>query len=49
MPNLFHLGEPGLAEEFVTLLETPAVKVEQIISHGQASPPDFWYSQAWDE
>lgn len=25
------------------------VRVERIVSNGQASPPDFWYDQEWDE
>ncbi|RBP41195.1 cupin 2 domain-containing protein [Roseimicrobium gellanilyticum] len=37
------------AELFHTLLESPYVKLEHIISHGQASPPDFWYDQDEDE
>lgn len=36
-------------EIFETLLETPGVRIERILSHGQASPPDFWYCQAQDE
>jgi cupin 2 domain-containing protein len=36
-------------EVFRTLLESPHVKLEHIISHGQASPPDFWYDQEEDE
>ena len=39
----------GGAETFRTLLESPHVKLEHIISHGQASPPDFWYDQDEDE
>lgn len=34
---------PG--EVFDTLLQGRAVRVERIVSHGQASPPDFWYDQ----
>lgn len=36
-------------ESFHTLLESPHVKLEHIISHGHASPPDFWYDQEEDE
>jgi hypothetical protein len=25
------------------------MKIERIISQGQASPPGFWYDQAWNE
>jgi cupin 2 domain-containing protein len=41
--------QPGSAEDFSTLLETEQVKIERIVSHGQASPPDFWYDQPDDE
>jgi cupin 2 domain-containing protein len=37
------------AEEFLTLAESPEVKIERIVSFGQASPPGFWYDQAWTE
>ena len=38
---------PGeLPEElFETLLTTPQVRIERIVSHGHASPPNFWYDQ----
>jgi cupin 2 domain-containing protein len=32
-----------------TLLARPGVRVERIVSHGEASPPGFWYDQAEDE
>ncbi|MEW6646192.1 MAG: cupin domain-containing protein [Pseudomonadota bacterium] len=32
-------------EVFDTLLQGRAVRVERIVSRGQASPPDFWYDQ----
>lgn len=41
--------EAALPEEFLTLLDTPQIKIERIISHAQASPPDFWYDQPEDE
>ena len=31
------------------LLRHDGIRVERIISTGQASPPDFWYDQAEDE
>jgi len=34
---------PG--EQFTTLLETPNIRIERIVSRGHASPPDFWYDQ----
>lgn len=33
-------------EAIDTLLETPGLRIERIVSHGQASPPGFWYDQA---
>lgn len=38
---------PGeVAEEhFTTVLETGNIRIERIVSHGQASPPGFWYDQ----
>src|SRR5215831_11028539 len=37
---------PGSAAEQVTaLLERGAVRIERIVSHGQCSPPGFWYDQ----
>ena len=37
------------AELVTTLLEAPNVRIERIISHGHASPPDFWYDQKQSE
>jgi cupin 2 domain-containing protein len=37
------------AELFTSLLEAPGVKIERIVSHGHASPPDFWYDQDRNE
>ena len=28
------------------LLAAPGMRIERIVSHGQASPPGFWYDQA---
>ncbi|CAO3375943.1 cupin domain-containing protein [Azospirillum argentinense] len=40
-------------ELFTTLTETAAstgaVRIERILSTGQASPEGFWYDQGWDE
>ncbi|MEJ2116810.1 MAG: cupin domain-containing protein [Alphaproteobacteria bacterium] len=36
-------------EDIGLILARPGVKIERIVSHGQASPPDFWYDQAWHE
>ena len=39
-----------LPKEFVqTLLHAGDVRIERIISHGHASPPDFWYDQKQSE
>ncbi len=32
-------------EEFLVLAETPGLRIERIVSTGQASPPGFWYEQ----
>jgi len=37
------------AELFEDLLRLPGVRIERIVSTGQASPPDFWYDQGWAE
>ena len=36
-------------EQFETLWETSAFRLERIISRGHSSPTDFWYDQSWDE
>lgn len=33
-------------ERFETLLAQPGLKIERIVSTGQASPPGFWYEQS---
>jgi cupin 2 domain-containing protein len=43
------LGESRAEEEFQSLFEKPGVRVERIVSWGQASPEGFWYEQDWDE
>ncbi len=37
------------AEVFEALLQAPGVKLERIVSRGQATPAGEWYDQAWDE
>jgi cupin 2 domain-containing protein len=37
------------AEQITALVTTPHVRIERIVSTGQASPPGFWYDQDWDE
>jgi cupin 2 domain-containing protein len=39
---------PG-AEEFMELLSRPGLRVERIVSTGQASPPGVWYDQPQGE
>ena len=36
-------------ERFDTLLSRPGVRIERIVSTGQASPQGFWYDQAESE
>ena len=36
-------------EEITTLVSSPALRIERIVSRGQASPPGFWYEQPQDE
>ncbi len=36
-------------EQFSALLERPDLRIERIVSTGQASPPDFWYDQPGGE
>ncbi|GAA5785307.1 hypothetical protein GCM10007860_00550 [Chitiniphilus shinanonensis] len=46
MDNLFTAIPPGLDREwFQTLAAGPGVRVERIVSTGQASPDGFWYDQ----
>jgi len=37
------------AEIFDVLLSAPGIKIERILSTGQASPPGFWYCQDENE
>jgi cupin 2 domain-containing protein len=48
--NLFTDVPAGATEEvFTALLERPGLKIERIVSNGQASPPGFWYDSAQEE
>lgn len=51
LQNLFEaLPSSALAEEqFLPLLAQPGLKIERIVSTGQASPPGFWYDQPGGE
>ncbi|MFO1063780.1 MAG: cupin domain-containing protein [Pirellulales bacterium] len=48
--NLFRdLPAQRDAEHFDPLAVSAAVRIERIVSYGQASPPGFWYDQSEDE
>ncbi len=39
------LPEAAVAEQITELLARPGIRIERIVSTGQASPPGFWYDQ----
>jgi cupin 2 domain-containing protein len=39
------LSDTGALECVEVLLTRPGIRIERIVSFGQASPPDFWYDQ----
>lgn len=44
--NLFaDMPQDRMDEQTTELMATRDVKIERIVSHGQASPPGFWYDQ----
>ena len=48
--NLFADLPQQLPDELsTTLLEAANVRIERIVSHGHASPADFWYDQPQHE
>ena len=47
--NLFAALAPAAEEQFDTLAEAAGLRIERIVSTGQASPPGFWYNQATAE
>ena len=48
--NLLAGIDPSASDEvFQDLLTLPGVRIERIVSTGQASPPGFWYDQNWAE
>ena len=48
--NLFEELPHSLRDELSTdLVESPCVRIERIVSTGQASPPGFYYDQERDE
>ncbi len=40
---------PGSKEEFRQLVEGNSFRLEHIVSHGECSPPGFWYDQEQEE
>jgi cupin 2 domain-containing protein len=50
MFNLFtNIPTDSPKELFTTLLESPGVRIQRIVSFGQTSPEGFWYDQDQDE
>ena len=50
LTNLFAAIPPSLPAELTeTLLANSTLRIERIISHGQASPPGYWYDQTEHE
>ena len=50
MANLFAGVAPESGSEQISeLLSRPGLRIERIVSQGQASPPGFWYDQAQAE
>jgi len=48
--NLFASLPRGLADEqTIELVAGENLRIERIVSTGQASPPGFWYDQDWAE
>ena len=48
--NLFDgVADRSPTEQNLELLSASSIRIERIVSTGQASPPDFWYDQPWTE
>jgi cupin 2 domain-containing protein len=48
--NIFaDLAAASGQEIFTELYSAAGLKIERIVSHGQASAPGFWYDQDWTE
>lgn len=45
MNLLSPLPNTGAAEQLDVLVARPGLRIERIVSFGQASPPGFWYDQ----
>jgi cupin 2 domain-containing protein len=46
LSNLFGDLPPHLPDELIqTLVSTDSCRIERIVSHGHASPDEFWYDQ----
>src|SRR5690348_14551958 len=45
MNLLDDLPDARAGEIIDALLAAPGIRIERIVSHGQASPPGFWYDQ----
>ncbi len=43
------LAAAGPEEQTNELFASSTVRIERIVSTGQASPPGFWFDQDWDE
>ena len=50
MTNLFSNLPDAVAQEAIdAILTRPGIRIERIVSRGQASPPGFWYDQPESE
>jgi len=48
--NIFSDIPPNFPKEIIeTLVDSPNVKIERIVSKGDKSPEDFWYEQEKNE
>jgi len=50
LANVFGaMPDPNEGEAFDELFARPGLRIERIVSHGHASPPELWYEQPRDE
>lgn len=50
MENIFRdISRRAASEQVEALFARPGLRIERIVSTGQASPPGFWYDQPQDE